>query len=270
LAAIRQAPFPVFTDPARATRVLCRRLNYDARRRQAKVDEARPGTPGDDSGLALDTVDAQARVLAAYGIRLPREVLATDADQATAFLAETGGPVVLKIASPDIAHRSEIGAVVTGIADADALTTAYTTIMDNARHHHPDARLDGVLVQEMVSGGVEALIGIKRDPVFGPMIAFGPGGTLVELFGGVALHPAPFGIETARRLIAGSRLAPMLEGYRGAARRDAEALAEVLARVSWMAADRDDIDELDLNPVSVLEDGCVALDYKFTVAGGRS
>ena len=268
--AIRRAPFPVFSDPARATRVLCRRLNYDARRQAAGNDESRPHAPSDDASLALDSVDAQARVLAAYGIRLPREIMAPDADQAAAFLAETGGLVVLKIASPDIAHRSEIGAVITGIADTDTLKSAFQTIIDNCRRHHPEARLDGVLVQEMVSGGIEALIGVKRDPVFGPMIAFGPGGTLVELFGTVALHPAPFGIETARRLIGDSRLAPLLDGYRGAGRRDAEALAGVLSRVSWMAADREDIDELDLNPVSVLEDGCIALDYKFTVAGDAS
>jgi acetate---CoA ligase (ADP-forming) len=260
--AIRKAPFPVFPDPARATRVLGRRLVYDASRRAATGDEARPVQPGDDAGLALDTVDAQSRVLTAYGVRLPREVLAADADQAAAFLAETGGPVVLKIASPDIAHRSEIGAVVTGITDAEALARAFRTIIDNSRHHHPEARLDGVLVQEMVEGGVEALIGVKRDPVFGPMVALGPGGTLVELFGDVALRPAPFGVEAARRMIAATPLASLLAGYRGGAPRDAESLAETLARVSWMAADRKDIEELDLNPVSVLEHGCVALDYK--------
>ena len=263
--ALRSAPFPVFPDPTRATRVLGRRLNYDAHRRDAIGVEPRPHEPGADANLALDSVENQARVLAAYGVRLPRETLAENADQAAAFLVEVGGPVVAKIASPDIAHRSEIGAVIVGIADADTLAEAYGTIMENAERHHPDARLDGILMQEMVSDGIEALIGVKRDPTFGPMVAFGPGGTLVELFGDVTLQPAPFGVETARRLIAGSPLAALLAGYRGGAARDAEALAEALSRVSWLAADRDDIDELDLNPVSVLNQGCVALDYKFTL-----
>ena len=174
------------------------------------------------------------------------------------------------IASADIAHRTEIGAVVTGIADADALAAAYERVLDNARRHHPDARIDGVLVQEMVDGGVEVLIGVKRDPVFGPMVAVGPGGILVELIGDVRLHPAPLSPAEAHRLIGLTALDVLLGGYRGGARLDAEALAETLSRVSWLAADRHEIAELDLNPVVVLGQGsgCVAVDYKFILGAG--
>jgi acyl-CoA synthetase (NDP forming) len=263
---LRDAPYPVYGDPARTARALTRRLVFDARCRALAAAEGDDDAPevGPDASLALDGVAAQGRVLAAFGIRLPGERVCADVAEAEDFRLGKGVPVALKVASPDIAHRTEIGAVVTGIDDGPGLARAFDGVLAAARRHAPEARIEGVLVQEMVTPGLEVLIGVKRDPVFGPMVAFGPGGTLVELMGGVALHPAPFGVATARRLIAGSRLAPLLDGYRGGARLDADGLAETLSRVSHMAARRADIAELDLNPVAVLETGCVALDYKFT------
>ncbi len=272
--ALLDAPYPVFADPARAARVLTRRLRFDQRRRAqasfaSAAAAARPAEPGRDAGLGLSDVAAQGKVLAAYGIRLPRETIATDEESAEAFRRKVGGPVAVKVASVDIAHRTEIGAVVTGIEDGEALAAAYRRVLANAKRHHAEARIDGVLVQEMVAGGVEVLIGVKRDPVFGPMVAVGPGGTLVELIGDLRLHPAPLSPAQARRLIGESALEALLEGYRGGGKLDAEALAETLSRVSWLAADRDEIAELDLNPVIVLGagSGCVALDYKFTLGG---
>jgi len=267
--AIREAPFPVFGDPARAARNVAARLLYDERRRVLLADPApvRDVEPGAAGAAPLDGVEAQRGVLAAYGVRLPRETVAATIEEAEAFRAALESPVAVKIASPDIAHRTEIGGVVTDVRGEDALAVACDTVNANARLRHPDARIEGVLVQEMVSGGVEVLIGAKRDPVFGPMIVFGPGGTLVELVADVNMLPAPVSEAVARRVLEGSVLGPMLRGFRGGGPLDAAALARTIARVSWLAAERPEIAELDLNPVVVLGDGegCVAVDYKFTV-----
>ena len=267
--AIRKAPFPVFSDPARAARNVAARLVYDERRRVLLADPkpARDVGPGVADDAPLDRVEAQKAALTAYGVRLPREIIAATIQEAEAFRAELDSPVAVKIASPDIVHRTEIGGVVTDVRGEDALAVACDTVNTNARRHHPDARIEGLLVQEMVSGGLEVLVGVKRDPVFGPMIVFGPGGTLVELIADVHMLPAPVSEVAARRVLEESVLGPMFRGFRGSGPLDAEALAKTIARVSWLAVDRPEIAELDLNPVLVLGDGegCLAVDYKFTV-----
>lgn len=267
--AIRKAPFPVFSDPARAARNVAARLVYDERRRVLLADPkpARDVGPGVADDAPLDRVEAQKAALTAYGVRLPREIIAATIQEAEAFRAELDSPVAVKIASPDIVHRTEIGGVVTDVRGEDALAVACDTVNTNARRHHPDARIEGLLVQEMVSGGLEVLVGVKRDPVFGPMIVFGPGGTLVELIADVHMLPAPVSEAAARRVLEESVLGPMFRGFRGSGPFDAEALAKTIARVSWLAVDRPEIAELDLNPVLVLGDGegCLAVDYKFTV-----
>ncbi|MBH61295.1 MAG: hypothetical protein CL569_02365 [Alphaproteobacteria bacterium] len=267
--AIRKAPFPVFSDPARAARNIAARLLYDDRLRVLLADPrpSRDVEPGVAGEAPLGNVENQKAVLEAYGVRLPREMVAATIDEAEEFRAALDSAVAVKIASPDIAHRTEIGGVVTDVRGEDELAVACDTVNNNARRHHPDARIEGVLVQEMVNGGLEVLIGVKRDPVFGPMIVFGPGGTLVELIGDVNMLPCPVSEAVAYRLLDGSVLGPLFKGFRGSGPLDLKALASTIARVSWLAADRPEIAELDLNPVAVLGDGdgCVAVDYKFTV-----
>ncbi|MBS38098.1 MAG: hypothetical protein CMO26_19495 [Thiotrichales bacterium] len=226
--------------------------------------DVEPGVAGE---APLGNVENQKAVLEAYGVRLPREMVAATIDEAEEFRAALDSAVAVKIASPDIAHRTEIGGVVTDVLGEDELAVACDTVNNNARRHHPDARIEGVLVQEMVNGGLEVLIGVKRDPVFGPMIVFGPGGTLVELIGDVNMLPCPVSEAVAYRLLDESVLGPLFKGFRGSGPLDLKALASTIARVSWLAADRPEIAELDLNPVAVLGDGdgCVAVDYKFTV-----
>jgi acetyltransferase len=266
--ALRRAPYPVFSDPARAARLLARRLVYDERGREVLADLviARPADIDQPPAVAFDSVERQAQALAAYGIRTPRQVLARSAGEAGRFQAETGLPVALKIASPDIAHRTEIGAVKIGVEGYEAVVAAYETIQQNATRSHPEARIEGVLVQEMVSG-LEVFLGVKRDPVFGSVVAIGAGGILVELLGKPEMHPAPMSGNQVARMLAKSRLAPMLAGYRGSGPLDGEALATLVERLSWLAADHPEIEEIDLNPVVVLADGlgCVALDYKVVV-----
>jgi len=264
---LKTAPFAAINDPARAARAICRRLNFDRRcREQAGAPKAERRIDV-NAPMDLSTVAAQTKALETYNIRLPQQILATTLEEAESFFNDCDSPVALKIASPDIAHRTEIGGVVTNIQIADALHKAYDGIIANAKHHHPDAQIDGVLVQEMITGGVEALIGMKRDATFGPMIAVGAGGTLVELVGDVQMAPAPLSAAQAETLIDNTLLAKLLAGYRGGAVMDKEALIDMIVNVSWLVADHDAITELDLNPVMVLPEGqgCAAVDFKFSL-----
>ena len=268
---LKTAPFAAINDPARAARALCRRLNYDKRcRDMADAPKAKRPTKikkSVNASFDLSNIADQTKALEAYGVQLPQQTLATGLESAQSFFDNTGGTVALKIASPDIAHRTEIGGVMTDIADYAALAKAYDTILANVKTHHPDAQIDGVLVQEMITGGVEALIGMKRDATFGPMIAVGPGGTLVELLGDVQIAPAPLSAGQAKTLIDNSLLGKLLAGYRGGAMMDKAALIEAIVNVSWLVADDDTITELDLNPVMVRPKGkgCVAVDFKFAL-----
>ena len=266
-----RARFPVFGDPARAARMMSERLLFDVRRRARAADGTDAPThrrSRPDRELPLNTVAEQAELLRAYGVRLPAAILARSAEAAEAFRARVNGTVAVKIASPDIMHRTEIGAVVTGVRDASELADAYETVLARARKRAPDARIDGVLVQEMVAGGVETIVGVKRDPVFGPMVVFGAGGMLVELMRDVQLRPAPLARAQAFEMIERSAVHPLLAGYRGGPALDVAALAETLVRVSRLAVDYPEIQELDLNPVMVMPagQGCFSVDCKVVVS----
>ena len=268
-----RARFPVFRDPARAARVMSERLLFDERRKSRAFGHAgdridRPARP--ERRMPPTTVAEQADLLSAYGIRLPKEVLAASVETAEEFRARVDGPVVVKVASPDIMHRTDIGGVVTNVRDSSQLADACETVLTNAGEQAPGARIDGVLVQEMIVDGTETIVGIKRDPVFGPMVVFGAGGMLVELIGDVELRPAPLTLSQAFDLIEKSSLHPLLAGYRGGPKLDVAALADTLMRVSLIAVDYPEIRELDLNPIKVLGDGegCVAVDYKVVVSSG--
>jgi acyl-CoA synthetase (NDP forming) len=249
--------------------VLARRLVYDEDRRVLLGDVCvpRPGflpAPGTNS---FDTVSRQSEALAAYGIRTPRQILATTAAEAVKFQADTNRAVALKIASPDISHRTEIGAVVVGIEGETTMANAYETVLRNALRSFPNARIEGVLVQEMVAG-FEVLLGLKRDPAFGPMVAVSAGGIFVELMGDPQMHLAPLSRAQAERLIGKTRFSQLLSGYRGSGPLDRDALVDMVERLSWLGADNPQINEIDLNPVVVLGQGlgCVAIDFKIVCA----
>jgi hypothetical protein len=169
--------------------------------------------------------------------------------------------VVLKIVSPDIAHKTEAGGVALGIADEGALRAAVASMRERVLAHRPRARIDGFIVARQLRGGVEMLIGTQNDPVFGPVITVGAGGVLAELIADVSVRLAPVDRQQALSMLGSTRLGRLLQGFRGAPRADSEALARqivALSEVAW--ANRDRFDGIDLNPVLALPEGAYALD----------
>lgn len=250
---------PVFEDPTRAVRAVAgaahlRRLQANA----AAVPEVACAV-----GLTLGaTNEAGAKtILAQAGVPVLPERACTTLEQAVQAAAALGYPVVMKILSDDIPHKTEIGGVLLNVANADAVALGFTELMARARAARPDAKLDGVLLAPMVSGGVETIIGVQRDPVFGPMVMFGLGGVSVELFNDVAFATAPLTQARAEALIASVRAARLLDGWRGAPPLDKAALVAALCRISEFAvAYQDVISAVEINPFLVRADGAFALD----------
>jgi len=193
--------------------------------------------------------------LRSYGIPVVREALMSPAEIAALKAPPFAFPVAVKIASPDVPHKTEAGAVRLGIPNLTAMKQAVRDILASVRSFKADARIDGVLVQEMASG-LEVIVGAVNDPCFGPAVAFGMGGVLAELLKDVTHRFAPFEAETAREMIAEIKGAALLNGYRGGPALDVGALADVLSRVSLLIADHADrIAEIDINPLFVREAG---------------
>ncbi|MFD6991535.1 acetate--CoA ligase family protein [Streptomyces sp. NPDC059943] len=198
----------------------------------------------------------------AYGIPTPGEALAESADDAVAVAARLGFPVAMKIVSPQILHKTDAGGVQIGVGSAAEVRSAFTTIVSNARKYDPKARILGVQVQQMVPAGTEILIGTVTDPTFGKVVAFGLGGVLVEVLKDVTFRLAPATKDDALSMLDGIRAAEILRGVRGGAAVDRDALADLVVRVSQLAADFPGIAEVDLNPVFASASGVMAADVR--------
>lgn len=206
--------------------------------------------------------DAKA-LLGRHGVSFAEEQACADADAAVAAARRIGFPVVMKILSPDILHKTEIGGVLVGVSSAEDVAEGFRTLMARAKDKAPRARIEGVLVAQMVSGGTEAIMGIKQDPVFGPIAVFGPGGIYAELMNDSVLRRCPFTAAEARDMIESTRIAAILNGARGRPAADVEAAAQMLANLSRFAASAEGrLKSIDLNPVVILDKGkgAVALD----------
>jgi acyl-CoA synthetase (NDP forming) len=204
-----------------------------------------------ESGKVLTEVNAKA-LLAAYGMKRPSEFLATGEDDASDAAMRIGGAVALKVQSADILHKTEAGAVALGLGGDAAVRDGYRAVLARAKAAHPDAQIDGVLVQAMAKRGQEMILGITRDPVFGPMLMVGLGGIHVEVLKDVAFAPVPLDADDALALLGELHGAALLDGVRGAKPADKVALAELMVALSRFAADHSEqIAEIDLNPVIV-------------------
>jgi acetyl coenzyme A synthetase (ADP forming)-like protein len=206
------------------------------------------------------------RVCEAYGIPLPKEALATSATDAARAAASIGFPVVLKIASPDILHKTDAGGVLTGLNSAPEVERAFDTIMRNARTYKPSARILGVQVQQMVQqGGSEVVVGAVTDPSFGKLVAFGLGGVLVEVMKDITFRLAPASEADALSMIDGISGAALLKGVRGAPPANRDALVSIIEAVSKLVTDFPAITEMDLNPVFATAGGAMAVDARIVV-----
>ncbi|MBV2365072.1 acetate--CoA ligase family protein [Streptomonospora nanhaiensis] len=232
---------------------------YDRGAVRAVLDRARAENRG-----ALTAPEG--KVLAeAYGIPVPGEALATSSDEAVSLAVELGLPVVAKIVSPDILHKTEAGGVEVGLSSPQEVKAAYERIVGNARAYNPDAAIQGVQIQQMVGGGTEVIIGATTDPTFGKVVVFGLGGVLVEVLKDVAFRLAPVTREDALAQVGDIRAAEVLDGVRGGAAVDRERLADVLTRLSDLVTDFPEIAEADLNPVFASATGAVAADLRFVL-----
>jgi len=197
-----------------------------------------------------------------YGIPVPQEGVAKTADEAARLADGMGYPVVLKIVSPQILHKTEAGGVIVGVNSAADVKSGFQTIMDRARQHDPNADLIGVQVQQMLKGGQEVIVGSITDPSFGKLVAFGLGGVLVEVLKDVTFRLAPVSRADALTMLDGIQAAEVLKGVRGARPANREALADIIVNVSNLVNDIPEIVELDLNPVFAREDGATAADVR--------
>jgi acetyltransferase len=209
-------------------------------------------------------------ILKRYGVPVVAGKLLQPAEIEALKSAPLAFPVVVKIESPDVPHKTEANAVRLGVKDLDGLKQAAREVVAAAKQYQPNARIDGVLVQEMASG-TEVIVGAVNDATFGPTIAFGLGGIFTELLKDVTHRFAPFDAEGAREMIDEVKGAALLKGYRGRPVLDVAALADTLARLSLLAADHADrIAEIDVNPVFVRENGVIAADALIVLKPGKS
>ncbi|HEX9877267.1 MAG TPA: acetate--CoA ligase family protein [Gammaproteobacteria bacterium] len=217
------------------------------------------------AGRASLTAPECKQVCDAYAIPLPKEGLATSAAEAAKIAAAIGYPVVMKIVSPDILHKTEAGGVLIGVADDAAAKAGFESIMSKTKAYKADAKLVGVQIQQMVSGGQEVIVGAVTDPSFGKLVAFGLGGILVEILKDITFRLAPATRTDALSMLDGIKAAEILKGVRGAKPVEREALAKIIVNVSELTADFPQIKEIDLNPILADSKGATAVDALISV-----
>jgi acyl-CoA synthetase (NDP forming) len=263
-AMLDEARIPHYKSPVRAGRTFAALSWYaEAKRRiEAQRDDMPLVLKKIQSkqilkGKTADVAEYEAKkVLADYGIRVTQEELATTREQAVAIAKKIGYPVAIKVQSPDISHKTEAKAVKLGLASDAELAAAYDEVLANAKAYNANAKIDGVLVQEMLRGGTEVILGITNDPLFGPAVMFGLGGIFAEIMKDVSFRLAPVTPAMAREMIEEIKGYPLLAGARGRANADVDALADAIVKLSALGVDlKDHVAELDINPLFVMEHG---------------
>jgi len=264
---LKASNIPIFYSPEKLARGLKFMLDYHAWRDSRTTGGAAKITAPDAAqkkvlqqlgtlGRTTLSESESKQAIAAWGVSAPREILATSAAGAAEAAKKIGYPVVMKVDSPDILHKTEAGVVRLGLRNAEEAQAAYAEIMANAAKHAANAKINGAIVQEMVTGGVEVIVGVSYDAQLGPMLLFGSGGVMVEVYNDVALRHCPITRSEAVEMIAEVKGAKLLRGFRGKPAADVDALADTLVRVSQLAVHLDGkLAELDINPLMVLPKG---------------
>jgi len=202
------------------------------------------------------------RLCIEYGIPVPRFELARSVEEAVEHAERIGYPVVLKVVSPQVVHKTDVGGVFLNVSNREEVREAYRKVVENTLNRIPSAEIVGVLVEEQVKEGVEVIVGAFRDRQFGPTVMFGLGGVFVEVLDDVSFRVAPVSEADAEEMIREIRGYRILRGYRGRPPADLEAVKEIILKVSRMVTELREIGEVDLNPIHVYEEGAVAVDVK--------
>jgi acetyl coenzyme A synthetase (ADP forming)-like protein len=276
---LRAGSIPVYTFPERAVATLAA-MERHRERLTRPVDEPRVFNVDKETvagyiaeaktaGRAFIAEERAAQIAEAYGIPVPKGGLARNLEAALGFAEEAGYPVVMKIASPDILHKSDVGGLRVGIENPAELEDAYDDVIAKSRSRMPDAVIWGVQIQEMVSAGREVIIGVDRDAQFGPMLMFGLGGIYVEVMKDVTFRLCPVGPREARDMLRDIRSFGLLRGARGQRPADLDSVTDVIERISRLVTDFPEIIELDINPLIVSDagHGCVAADIRIGIGG---
>lgn len=279
-ALLHEAGVPAYIFPESAARALAAMCRWREWQELPSVPTEPIAVDAAGARRLLDAALAEGRsrlaeaealeLLAAYGIPVARGELARTAEEAAQLADRMGYPVVLKIVAPAILHKTEVGGVQVNLSDAAEVQRAFEAILAGARAARPDAAITGVLVQPMVQQGRELIVGMTRDPVFGPLVMFGLGGILVEVLRDVAFRIAPFGREEARRMMGEIRGRGLLDAVRGSPPADRAAVEDVLLRVARLVTDCPEIAELDVNPLMAMPSGAVAADARVMLSPGAN
>ncbi|SFM85354.1 acetate--CoA ligase family protein [Methanolobus profundi] len=236
------------------------KLNCDVKAARSFIDTA---SEGKRRTHGLESLD----ILKAYDIPVVDSRIAKTLPEAIKAADDMGYPVVMKILSPDISHKTDVGGIRLNLKHADDIERAYNSMMSDVRHYMPDATVTGVQLQKMVSGGKEVIIGMDRDPQFGPLLMFGLGGTYVEFLKDVSFAVAPISASEARHMVSSIKTYPLIAGVRGEASSDIDSIIQTLLKVSQLVTDFPEILEFEINPLMVMPEGqgCVAMDIRFTL-----
>ena len=272
---LRDEGIPTYFDPARAVRSLDALAEYADIRSHEELEPTSFDVDRERAREILETAADRGRtrlgvesmeLLDAYGIPTPQAEVVDSPGDAERAASDIDGDVVMKIVSPDISHKSDIGGVEVGVSQ-DAVRDAYEDIVVRAKNYQPDASIVGVQIQEMVDldAGTETIVGVNRDPQFGPLVMFGLGGIFVEVMEDTAFRVAPVSEPEVRKMTTEIKSAPLLSGARGREPADREALIETIQRVSQLVTDFPAITELDINPVVAMPDGVAAIDLRLTL-----
>lgn len=265
-----KSQLPVFRTFSNCVGAVKAYFDYHEFRARYRSPFDKPVTRRSPAAAATDPLFAEAgalsewsskQVLSAYGIRVTRDELVGSAAEAAKAAGTIGFPVVMKASSPDLLHKSDLGLVKVGVSSAADVKRAYAELVESVAARAPKARLEGVIVSEMVSGGVECAVGVSQDDLFGPTIMFGLGGVFIEVLKDVTFRIPPFDKAEARRMIEEVKGFPLLTGARGRPKADLNALVDTIMKVQRLAVDHaGSLAELDINPLVVLPKGAVALD----------
>lgn len=250
-----QIGVPVLPPPVYAFKMLRHLADFINYKPETKTLELAVGHPESQETQALSEHESKLE-LKTYGVPVPDEVIVTSKEEAAQFAKNHPGPLVMKVESADILHKSDVGGVKLNVCGPEAAEKAYEEIMESVTAKRPDAHINGILTVPMLDAGVEIIIGVNNDPQFGPMIMVGMGGVFVEVFKDVALYPAPLKEEEALEMLKSLKSFKLLNGYRGTEKCDIKALCQTIVAISnYAQANKDVLKELDINPLFVYPEG---------------